>query len=484
MGNNTNNNSNFDSNKSNNGNEIEINRRDGWFRVHISGNFMEASLELEPPLGEGKWPTKSDAFAALHAEGIIYGVMEEVIDEILQYGLTEPRVVAKGKPAEPGVDAQINILFETGTVWKFAEDVEDSAKVDYRNIQTIQTVRTGEVLAEKIPATKGEPGFDIYGRTINPQPGKDKFIKLGKNVAWTEDNLKIVSKIDGEPNYVMNQINVFPVHEVHGDVNFKSGNITFPGSLIIRGNVDSGFRVEADGDITINGSVEAADIRAGGNITIRGGITGREKCYISCGGDFAAKYVEYAKIDCDGTVTVKEAIMHCEVNANSKVLVEMGKGLIVGGVVRAGEEISVKTVGSKFGTATELEAGVRPKLKIEFQQLEAQLAANKENLDKAEKAIAILEKMPHLPPERYEMYQNLRITVDSLRNEIAVAEARRKEIMEEILVLSKGRGKIKIKDTLFPGIKATIAGAISIVRDEYKRVCLVYSEGEIKMLPY
>ncbi|HYH04111.1 MAG TPA: FapA family protein, partial [Bacillota bacterium] len=390
-----------------NNNSVEVNKRDGWFRVHISGNYMEASLELEPPLGEGKWPTKADAVAALRSEGIMYGVMEEVIDRIIEGNLTEPVIVAKGKPAEPGVDAQINILFETGAVWKFSED-EDSAKVDYRNIQTIQSVQIGEVLAEKIPATKGEPGFDIYGRTVSPQAGKDKFIKLGKNVAWTEDNLKIFSKINGEPNYVMNQINVFPVHEVNGDVNFKSGNIIFPGSLVIRGNVDSGFRVEADGDITINGSVEAADIKAGGNITVRGGITGRDKCNVSCDGDFAAKYVEYAKIDCDGSVTVKEAIMHCEVNANSRVLVEMGKGLIVGGVVRSGEDISVKTVGSKFGTATELEAGVKPKLKIEYQQLETLLATNKENLDKAEKAIAILEKMPQLPPERYEMYQNLR----------------------------------------------------------------------------
>jgi uncharacterized protein (DUF342 family) len=461
----------------------EILKRDGWFRVHIAPKFMEASLELEPPQAEGRWPTKADALEALRSEGIIYGVMEEVVDRILEQHSTDVVVVARGKEPEAGVDAEITMLFEVGAFRKFME-ADDAEKVDYRNIQTIQNVTAGQTVARKIPATEGVPGTDIYGRPVAPAPGKDKFIKLGKNVEWTDDKLSVVTKIDGEPNIVLNQLNVYPVHEVHGDVNFKSGNISFLGSLLIRGNVDSGFKVEAEGDITIFGSIEAADIKAGGSVTVRGGVTGRGKCQIVCNGDFTAKYIENAKIDCGGTVNIKEAIMHCEINADARVLVEMGKGLIVGGLIRAGEDISAKTIGSRFGTATELEAGIKPKLKIEYHQLETEIPVNKEKLDKSEKAIVILEKMPKLPLERREMYENLLQTVSYLRTWLEEAEQRREAIKEEILVLSKGRGKIRIKEILYPGIKATIAGATMAVRDEYKYVTLIYSEGEVRMQTY
>jgi uncharacterized protein (DUF342 family) len=465
------------------GEDNEILKRDGWFRVHIAPNFMEASLELEPPQGEGRWPSKYDAMEALRSEGIVYGLMENVLEWIVANHSTDVVAVAKGKEPEPGADAEITLLFETGAFRKLAE-AGDSDKVDYRDVQTIQNVIAGQPLAKKTPATAGISGMDIYGRKIDPVPGKDKYIKLGKNVAWTEDNLKVISKINGEPNYVMNQLNVYPVHELNGDVNFKSGNISFLGSVLIRGNVDGGFRVETEGNVTVQGCVEAAEIKAGGTVTIRGGVNGMGKCNIVCNGDFTAKYIENAKIDCGGAVTVREAIMHCEVNADGRVLVEMGKGLIVGGLIRAGEYISAKTIGSRFGTLTELEAGVRPKLKIEYQQLEAMIPGNKENLDKSEKAIAILEKLPVLPPERQEMYRNLLKTVSYLRTWLKEAEERKKVIRDEIYVISKGQGKVRVREMLFPGIKVTIAGAVMVVRDEYKYVTLAHSEGEVKVLPY
>jgi uncharacterized protein (DUF342 family) len=461
----------------------EVLNQDGWFRVHLTADNMEAFLTLEPPSDEGKWPTKADALAALRAENIVFGVDEEVIEQLVEQHPTGSVLVAKGRAAEPGMDAEIKLYFEIGAFWKFFAE-ETSDKVDFREVQTLQNVKTGQVIGEKIPATPGKPGCNVLGREIPPQNGKDKSVKLGKNAAWTEDGLKIVSKIDGEPSSARNQINVNPVHEVRGNVDFKSGNIKFLGSLVIHGNVDGGFRVEAEGDITIHGRVEAAELKADGNVLIRGGVTGMDKCVISCGGDFAAKYVEHAKIDCGGSVTVKEAIMHCEINADTRVVVETGKGLIVGGVIRVGEDIAAKTIGSRFGTVTELEAGTKPKLQIEAQELEETLQNSRVNLEKSEKVMVLLERTPRLSPDRQAMYQNLVKTVLALKEEITTAEARQKEIIEETLVISKARGRVKVKETLYPGVRVEIAGAVLIIRDEYQYSILVYNEGEIQIQPY
>lgn len=457
--------------------------RDGWCRIQVSNDAMEAYLVIEPPIGEGKWPDKEDALKAISSENIIFGIIDEAIDETISKRQIKPVLIAKGKAPVNGIDAEINYLFETGVFRKaFAED--EFGRVDYRQVQNFQNVTVGQKIVEKIPPTPGEPGMNVRGEEVKANPGKDKQVKLGKNVAWTEDNLAIISTINGEPSLVNNKVGVHEVHEVKGDVNFKSGNINFLGSVIVRGNVESGFKIEAEGDVTIYGNVDTADIKAGGNIFIKGGISGMDKGKVICGGDFSAKYIEHASVDCEGTITVREAIMHCQVNADQKVVCEGGKGLIVGGLIRSGDEISAKTIGSRLGTVTELEVGVKPKLKLELQELEERLKTNKESLDKAEKAIGLLSKMPHLPDDRKQMLQNLIKTSYALKAQINESDAKRQELLEEMLIKSKEKGKIRVREIIYPGIRVTMGKTTIMIQDEIKYATLVYNEGEIQIQPY
>lgn len=457
--------------------------RDGWCRIQVSNDAMEAYLVIEPPMGEGKWPTKEDALKAISTENICFGIIDEAINDAVNKQQMKPTLIAKGQAPVNGTDAEINYLFETGVFRKaFAED--EFGRVDYRQIQNLQNVTVGQKIAEKTPPTPGEPGMNVRGEEVKANPGKDKQVKLGKNVAWTEDNLAIISTINGEPSLANNKVSVHEVHEIKGDVNFQSGNINFLGSVIIQGNVESGFKIEAEGDVTIYGNVDSADIKAGGNIFIKGGISGMDKGKVICGGDFSAKYIEHAIVDCESTITVREAIMHCQVNADQKVVCEGGKGLIVGGLIRSGEEISAKTIGSRLGTVTELEVGVKPKLKLDLQVLEEQLKSNRESLDKAEKAIGLLSKMPNLPDDRKEMLQNLVKTSYALKAQINEADAKRQELLEEILVKSKEKGKIKVKEVIYPGIRVTMGKTTIMIQDEIKYAVLVYNEGEIQIQPY
>lgn len=457
--------------------------RDGRCKLMVSSNGMEATLAIEPPVGEGKWPTKEQALRALQAENITYGVLDNVVDDVIRFKLTKPAVIAKGKPPVPGKDAEIKVLFESG-VFRKASIEDEFGRVDYRQLQTVQNVVTGQVIAEKDPATPGEPGYDIRGREIPAVPGKDKTLKTGKNAAWSENGLSLIATSGGEPVLVHGRVSIHPVYELKGDVNFDTGNINFSGNVLIHGHVQSGFKVEAEGDITIYGNVDSADIKAGGNLFIQGGISGMDKSEIYCGGDFSAKYIEHATVVCDGNVTAKESIMYCQINADSKVLVEGGKGLLVGGVIRSGEEISAKIIGSRLGTVTELEVGVRPQTKLELQEIEDQIKTNSESLDKAEKAIVILSKIPNLPDDRKEMLQNLIKTTYVLKSQIAEAEIHHQELLDEIQSRAKEKVRIKIKDTIYPGVRVTMGRTTIMIQDEIKYATLVYNEGEIQILPY
>ena len=56
------------------------------------------------------------------------------------------------------------------------------------------------------------------------------------------------------------KLNVFPVYEVNGDVDYNIGNIDFVGTVVIRGNILTGFRVKASGDIRVTGGIEGAEV--------------------------------------------------------------------------------------------------------------------------------------------------------------------------------------------------------------------------------
>lgn len=457
--------------------------RDGRCKIIISSNSMEASLSIEPPVGDGKWPNLEDALQAVQNENVAYGILNSAVEDVVKFKLNKPTVIAKGKSSIPGKDAEIRYLFESG-VFRKASIEDEAGRIDFRQVQTVQNVNTGQVIAEKTPATPGEPGIDVRGRELPAIPGKDKAIKLGKNVAWSTDGLSLVATSGGEPIMVGGKVSIQPVHEIKGDVNFDIGNINFSGNIIIHGNIESGFVIEAEGDVTIYGNVDSADIKAGGNLFIQGGISGMDKTEIFCGGDFSAKYIEHATVVCEGTITAKESIMYCQINADAKVIVEGGKGLLVGGVIRSGEEISAKTIGSRLGTVTELEVGVRPKTKLELQELETQIRNNNESLDKAEKAIVILSKIPNLPDDRKEMFQNLVKTTYALKSQLAEDETHRQELLNEIQSRSKEKGRIRIKETIYPGVRVSMGRTTIMIQDEIKYASLVCNEGEIQILPY
>lgn len=90
------------------------------------------------------------------------------------------------------------------------------------------------------------------------------------------------------------------------------------GNVIIRGNVLSGFIVEAGGSVEVMGVVEAAVIKADGDIILRRGMQGLGKGLLKSGGDIIAKYIENSIIEAKGDIKA-EAIMHSNVKCGNKL---------------------------------------------------------------------------------------------------------------------------------------------------------------------
>ena len=76
--------------------------------------------------------------------------------------------------------------------------------------------------------------------------------------------------------------------DIPGDVDFSVGNISFGGDVNIHKSVLDLFRVTSQTNITIGGTIEAAEVHAGQNLIVRGGIVGKDNAHVvrAAGGKF------------------------------------------------------------------------------------------------------------------------------------------------------------------------------------------------------
>src|SRR5699024_12728695 len=90
---------------------------------------------------------------------------------------------------------------------------------------------------------------------------------------------------DGQIQLMNDRIQVQVVYEINESISMKTGNINFIGSIIIHGDVPSGYQIKAGGDVKIFGLVEAANITAGGSIFISEGFSGMKTGVLKVGYD-------------------------------------------------------------------------------------------------------------------------------------------------------------------------------------------------------
>lgn len=457
---------------------------DGTCRVDVSRNKMEAYLFITPPRG-GKPVTREDVNKALEQAGVKAGIDEEAIELALSMErMTEPLVVARGKAAEDGQPARIDYKFNPGGMPGKPKELIDG-RVDFYNLDLIQNVEAGQVLAEKIPATPGVPGFTVTGEELPPRQGKDVVLAAGKNVELINDGLVAVSTINGHVVLQGNKITVSNILEVKGDVDFSTGNIDFKGSVIVKGSVNDGFTVKAEADIEIQGSVSGGFVHCGGNLKIKSGIVGRSKGMVVCRGSVYTQFIENASVTAEQDVVVGEAIMHSHVSAGKTVTVG-GKGVIVGGVIRAGEEIQAKIVGSNLATLTELEAGVNPCLRLEYAKAKTELVAKENELEKATKALTLLKQMQQslgeLPSDKKAIVVKVAQTQAQLVKDMEVLKNDLENM--EYQIAQSERGKILVEGVIHSGVRVTIGMASLHVHDDIHFACLTKDGSEIKISSY
>ncbi|MCX8130296.1 MAG: FapA family protein [Clostridia bacterium] len=451
--------------------EVKI---DALASVIISPDKMKAFLTISPPEG-GRDLTIEEIVSSFSKNGVIYGINRTTLETITKYPVYNEMIcIAEGTMPVNGQNGKINFSFDLSKDRK--PTILEDGRVDYRELNLIESVRQGQVLCTLIPPMSGTKGKTVTGTDIPCLDGKPATLPRGRNVEATEDGQSLVSLIDGQVNYIDGKINVFASYEVPADVDNSTGNINFVGNVSVRGNVLSGFTIEAGGNVEVWGVVEGATIKAGGDIILRRGMQGLGKGVLVSGGDIIARYIEHSNIEAKNDIK-SEAIMHSNVKCGNKLELSGKKGLLVGGTCKVGKEISAKVIGSHMATVTDIEVGVDPSLRERYKVIREEINIMDNDMKKADQAITILKKLEAagmLTPEKQEMMaKSVRTKVffsnriNEMREEMAQIEAKLQQ---------DAYGKIRALNYIYPGTKVAIGTCMMFVKENLQ-YCTLYRDG-------
>lgn len=218
--------------------------------------------ELEP-----EEITIEDIYWKLEELKICYGIQVEEIEKALNNPGKE-YLIAEGIPPVGGFDAWIEYLYEDNYYRKKLQDSRKS--IDYFSLNNIYSVNKGEIVAVKHPAQKGINGVNVYGKKIKVAEVKDIEWRIGDGIKIIANNA--VADKAGRPTFSQGKLVINETYVVNGDVDISIGNIKVYGDVFVIGNVCENFRIEATGMIKVVGNVTQAELRAEGDILVKGRI--------------------------------------------------------------------------------------------------------------------------------------------------------------------------------------------------------------------
>ncbi|MBN2797009.1 MAG: DUF342 domain-containing protein [Clostridia bacterium] len=426
--------------------------------------------------------SKDEVIKTLKEKNINFGLNPNAIDFIVNNPEKAESVeVATGIMHEHGIDSKL--IYEVDITSDLKPKENEDGSVDFKSTNFVHTVKKGQVLARKTEATSGKNGTTVTGMTIKAREGKLVNFKFGKNVELSPDGMSIYAICDGSVKMDGVKISIIEVLEIFSDVGIKTGNISFTGRIIIRGNVTSGFKVETKDSIEIYGVVESSELLAGGDIIISGGVQGNDDCLIRAGGDVRSNYFNNCKVIAGGSIFT-DSIMHSEIVCDDSITAQGKKGLILGGSCISRHHIIAKTIGTEIGTITKLQLGITNEIMTEFQDLAEKVKDYKSNVSKLKKAVEILTKQKQIKPDDdkiNEMFISSQAALKDYSEKLAVTLDDFKRVNELIEQLKD----VYVKgETIYAGVRVKIGNSHYNVKSVVSMVKIIKDHGEIVLTSY
>jgi uncharacterized protein len=461
--------------------------------VRITPDGMEAHMSITPPHKGGAPVALPQALTALSKAGVTFGIDGSAVEELARTSGTAPGVdgatrtvlVARGQLAVRGLDAVVTYHEMLQMPSGYPQQKADGS-VDHFQLNLVRNVSVGTALATRRPPTKGVPGTNVLGAPVPCLDGKELPLRAGKGCRLSDDGLAIIAEVGGHAVLGHDgRVTVSPIFEIRGDVDASTGHIDFLGTVVVMGSIHQGFVVRAGQNVEVHGGIDGGTVEAGGDVIVRYGIQGGSRGRVVAGGRVQSRFVENADVRCQRDLVVSDGILHSKVRCGGKVSVVGRRGTIIGGQLKAKEEVSSRVLGSSLLTATDIEVGIAPEARDEMEMVRRSLFEAEEGLRKAQQAVGLLRDLEARNPAEFSADKRSTL-LKALRSQYHFQSQRdqftsRKALLEEELQVTV-HGRVRAYDIVYPGVKITIGKESYVVVDSLQHVCFYVSDArEITM---
>jgi len=328
----------------------------------IGADGLTATLTLadrKPPPTEEQTAVLDAIDELAVAAGIVAPLARDALTAAVRAWRKDGRrrevVAARGRAPVPGADAKLTLFPPKRQ--EAAAQGRVVGRVDRRNLGFVHNMTEGTVLATATHPTAGAPGLSVTGIALAPTPGKPVAIAPSEGVR-IEEGEKLVTYRAAVTGIVrelsQTRIDVGHSIEIGRGVDHVTGNIDAWGAVTVHGSV------RARGNVTVDGTCESSFIQSDGDVLIAGGILGRTGVTeVKARGNVTARFVENAKVESGGDVTVKDSVLNSRVFAAGKIDVG-GRGTVLSSHLASGRGIAASAYGSEARLPVELIVGSDP----------------------------------------------------------------------------------------------------------------------------
>jgi uncharacterized protein (DUF342 family) len=356
------------------------------FELVVSEDRLKAHLLV---ISEGDCPLSVEEIKKfLKKKEILFGlVSDSQIEEYIRTGivLREGCLVAEGKPAEPGRDAELVFHFDRDPS-KIGK-IKEGGTIDFKDKGEIPQVEEGAVLAEKIPLVKEIPGTDVYGKPIPVAQAKDCPIRAGPGTRRSPNGLTVTAKIWGRPMVTIDDaIAVVSELTLPGDVGLETGHIHFEGLVTVGGSIQEGFRVRAKK--LVAQEIFRGEVEIDGDIVVESGIIGAR---VSARGNIKARFIHSSQVSAAGDIIVQKEIIDSRIETGGNLLA-IPSGRVFTSQVIAKKGIEAGQIGSDSSKPCALTVGVDRQTQEWIKKMREEISLKTKERGKSETLVKRLEE--------------------------------------------------------------------------------------------
>lgn len=416
-------------------------RRDAQVELELAPDAMTAWATLSPARG-GKSLEASDVVLALAQAGVLFGIDEAALTQACAQPEGARVVAALGKPARNGEDAHFEMLVEVTRDRR--PKVREDGLIDFRELGDIPVVEADQPLMRIVPETVGFLGRNLRAEVLEPIKGRPVSFALNLPGAKVDDQnpnlLRAIFK--GQPVQMGDGVMVEQVVYFKG-ASMASGNIAFDGTVHIDGDVLTGMKVRASGDIIVTGTLDGGHLDAGGSVQVLGGVIAQAT--VKAGDSVSCRFVENAQIEAGIGIAIDSMALQSQLQAGNQIVVgtqSPTRGRLVGGAARAMMLIKTPLLGDPSSAVTQVLVGVSPALEAAYQDVLGLIAQQNQEEENLGKLVQHLTRQAD--PGKASVLERVRSTWSEALKALGVLLVRKSDLEHQMALFEQARVQIGV----------------------------------------